>query len=128
MEDRFFLRLLFVVSILFAWVLWPFFGAILWAVVFTILFMRANRWLTARFGRRRTLGALATVVAVVVLVILPLMLVGSLLARQAAAVYEQMRSREIDFESYARRIFEALPSWASTILDQHGLTDSAALQ
>jgi predicted PurR-regulated permease PerM len=128
MESRFFLWLLLTVSLLFAWILWPFFGAILWAVVFAILFMRVNRRLMARFEGRRTLASLATTLGVVVLVILPLMLVGSLLAQQAAGVYAKMRSREIDFEHYARRIFEALPSWATTILDQYGLTDFAALQ
>ena len=128
MEARFFLWLLLAVSILFAWILWPFFGAILWAVVFAILFVRVNRRLTRGFGERRTLASIATVLRVLVLVILPLMLVGSMLVRQAAGVYERMRSGEIDFGLYARQIFDALPSWATGILDQNGLTDFAALQ
>ena len=128
MEARFFLWLLLAVSILFAWILWPFFGAILWAVVFALLFMRVNRRLTRSFGERRTLASIATVLLVLVLVILPMMLVGSMLAQQAAGVYERMRSREIDFALYARQVFDALPSWATSVLDQYGLTDFAALQ
>ena len=87
-EQRFFLWLLLVVSILFALVLWPFFGAVLWAVVFAILFMRINRRLTGRLGERRNVASLLTLGMVIVLVILPLMLVGSMLVQEAASVVE----------------------------------------
>jgi predicted PurR-regulated permease PerM len=127
-EERFFLGLLVVVSIAFAWILWPFFAAILWAVVFAILFARPNKRLTARLRGRRNVAALATLALVLVLVILPLMWVGSMLVQEAAEVYQRMKSGEIDFGRYARRIHEALPSWATAALDRFGLTDFAALQ
>lgn len=128
LEDRFFLWLLLVVSILFAWILWPFFAAVLWAVVFAILFMRLNRRLVARLGGRRNLASLLTLGLVLLLVILPLMIVGSMLVQEASGVVERIRSGEIDFGRYARQVFETLPGWATSVLDRFGLTDFAAIQ
>ena len=127
-EERFFLWLLVVVSLLFAWIMWPFSAAILWAVVFAILFMRLNRRLTARMGGRRTWASLVTLVLVLVAVILPLMIVASMLVQEASGTYERMRSREIDFGQYARQIYDALPSWITSVLDRFGLGDFAAIQ
>jgi len=127
-EQRFFLWLLLVVSILFALVLWPFFGAVLWAVVFAILFMRINRRLTGRLGGRRNVASLLTLGMVVVLVILPLMLVGSMLVQETANVVERVRSGELDFARYGRQILEALPAWATTLLDRFGLSNLGQIQ
>ena len=128
LEERFFLWLLLVVSILFAWILWPFFAALLWAVVFAILFMRLNRRLTRRIGGRRNVASLLTLLLVLVVVILPLMLVGSMLVQEAASVMERVRSGELDFARYARQVIEALPAWATSLLQRFGLTDFASIQ
>ena len=127
-EERFFIWLLVVVSILFAWILWPFFGAVLWAVVFAIVFAKVNRRVTTRMGGRRTLAALATLTIALVVVILPLLLVASMLLEEAGDLYERMRSGEIDFGRYARQIYDALPGWVTSVLDRFGLTNFAALQ
>lgn len=37
-EDSTLILLLIAVSLAFAWILWPFFGAILWAIVFATVF------------------------------------------------------------------------------------------
>jgi predicted PurR-regulated permease PerM len=128
LEDRFFLWLLLAVSLLFALILWPFFAAVLWALVFVIIFMPLNRRLTARLGGRRALASLATVMVVLVTVILPLMAITSMLVQEASATYARMRSREIDFALYAQQVVDALPGWATTILNTFGLTDFAAIQ
>jgi len=128
LEERFFLWLLLVVSALFALILWPFFAALLWAVVFAILFMRLNRRLIQRLGGRRNVASLLTLLLVLVVVILPLMLVGSLLVQEAAGMVERVRSGEINFARYARQVFDALPGWATSLLERFGLTDFAAIQ
>jgi hypothetical protein len=38
LEDKAFLVLLVVVTLAFAWILWPFFGAVLWGVILAIVF------------------------------------------------------------------------------------------
>lgn len=128
LEERFFLWLLAAVSVLFAWILWPFFAAVLWAVVFAILFVRLNRRLTARLRGRRNLAAALSLALVLVLVILPLMLVGSMLVQEAAGIVERVRSGEIDFGRYARQVVEALPGWATHLLERFGMADFAAIQ
>src|SRR5687768_12805271 len=96
-QDRAFLVLLVAVTLAFAWLLEPFFGAILWAAVIAILFMPLQRRLAVRFKGREGLAATVTLLAVLVILILPLALLTSALVQEAAAVYARMRSGEIDF-------------------------------
>jgi predicted PurR-regulated permease PerM len=127
-EDRAFVFLLLAVSLAFAWILRPYFGAVLWATILAIVFTPLFRRLSKSMRPRRTLAALATVLIIVVLVILPLTLVTSLLLQEASGLYEKLQSGEIDFGRYFRQIFDALPSWATRHLDRFGLTDVGSLQ
>ena len=127
-EDTAFVWLLAAISIAFAWILWPFAGAILWGAVLAILFIPLNRRLERRFGGRANLAALATLGIVLLIVILPLTLLGAALVKEAAGVYERMQSGEIDFGRYFRQVFDALPSWVLGFLERYGLTDFEAVQ
>lgn len=60
-DDMGFAALLMVVSLLFAWILWPFFGAILWAVVTAIVFVPVNQRVTRAMPDKPSLAALVTV-------------------------------------------------------------------
>ena len=42
------------------WILWPFFGAILWGFIIALLSTPLNRWLIRRFNFRSTPAALLT--------------------------------------------------------------------
>jgi len=75
-EDRTFLALIVVVSLAFAWVLLPFFGAILWALIAAILFEPLNRRLLAKFRGHPNLAALVTLLVIVAMVILPAITLG----------------------------------------------------
>jgi len=127
-QDRFFLVLLFVVTVAFAAMLQPFAGAILWAAVIALLFMPLQRRLVARWRGREGLAALATLLVVLVVLILPLALLGGALVQEASGVYARMRSGEIDFGRYAQQVFDALPAWATSVLDRFGLFDLAAIR
>ncbi len=127
-EDTAFTWLLLLVSIAFAWILWPFYGAVLWAVVGAILFAPLQRRLVTRFRGRRTLAALATLTLVLLIVVLPLILLSAALVSEATGLYARMKSGEVDFARYARQVFDALPAWAVGLLDRQGLTDFAAVQ
>lgn len=59
-QDRMFLLLVAVVSAAFAWVLWPIFGAVFWAVILGIVFAPLYRRLCAAMNDRRTTAALLT--------------------------------------------------------------------
>lgn len=126
--ERNFGILLVLVSIAFVAVLWPFLGAILWGVVLAVLFLPLHRRLRARLGGRETIAALATVFVVIALVIIPFAMLATVLVKQAAGVYARVQSGEIDVGAFFRQVFEALPGWATSVLDRFGLTDYTAVQ
>ena len=116
------------VSVAMAWILWPFYGTILWGTVIALLFAPLYRCLLPRCRQRRTLAALATLLAVLVLVVLPLTLITAALTREAAGVYQRLQSGELNPTLYFRGVFDALPGWITALLDRFGLVDFATLQ
>ena len=50
----------FAQSLLFGWILWPFSGAILWAIVFAVVFAPLQRRLVRTLGGRVNTAALLT--------------------------------------------------------------------
>ena len=126
--DRPFTLFLIIVSIAFAWILWPFYGAILWATIIAILFSPLHRRLMRSTGQRRNLATLATVVIIVVVVIAPLTVVAGLLVEEASGVYQRIRSGELNFGRYFQQVLDALPPAAVRLLDRFGLTDLGDVQ
>ncbi|MDP1647665.1 MAG: AI-2E family transporter [Rubrivivax sp.] len=128
LENRALLLLLFAVSLAFGWILLPFYGTILWACIIALLFAPVYRWLLVRLKRRRTPAALLTLLIVLVLVIVPLVLIGTALAREAMGVYARVQSGEWTPALYFHRIFDAMPAWTKALLDRFGLFDFDTLQ
>jgi predicted PurR-regulated permease PerM len=128
LEDKIFLFLIFAVSLAFAWILWPFYGAILWGTVIAIVFVPLYRRLLSSMRQRRTLAALATVTIILVLVILPLTLITALLVQEGASVYERIQSGELNFGRYFQQVLDAMPAWVTNLLDRFGLTNLRVVQ
>lgn len=128
LENRALLLLLFAVSLAFGWILLPFYGPILWACIIALLFAPVYRRLLARLKGQRTSAALLTLLIVLVLVIVPLVLIGAALAREAIAVYERLQSGELTPALYFHRIFDAMPAWTKGLLNRFGLVDFDTLQ
>ena len=128
LEDKTFLFLVVVVSLAFAWILWPFFGAILWGTILAILFAPLYRRLVDFMKQRRAMAALATVTIVLLIVILPLTLIGALLVQEGLSVYEKIQSGELNPGRYFQQVLGALPAWVSNVIDRFGLTNLGALQ
>jgi hypothetical protein len=59
-EHQGFLLLLTAVTLAFAWVLYPFYGAVLWAIVVAVLFAPVYRWLLQPMQGRPSLAAALT--------------------------------------------------------------------
>jgi predicted PurR-regulated permease PerM len=116
------LRVLLVgVSAAFVWILLPFYGTVLWGVIIALLFAPLNRWLLPRMKQRRNLAALTTMLAALVVVVLPAVLVGASLAREAAQLYARIESGELRPADTLRGIFNALPEWINDLLTRFGL-------
>lgn len=127
-EDRTFLALVALVTIAFAWVLQPFYGAILWGLVVAILFNPVNLRLRKALGRRNGLASVVTVLLVIIIVILPLILISASLTQQASGLYRRVQSGELDLVLYLQHVLDALPGWAREILNYFGLNDLDAMR
>lgn len=128
LEGRVLLLLLAGASLAFVWILLPFYGAILWGTVIALLFAPLNRRLLPRLGQRRTLAALLTLLAALVVLVIPFALLTAALAREAAGLYARLRSGELQPGRFFHGIFDALPGWVTNLLDRAGLVDFATLQ
>lgn len=120
--------LLALVTLALGLILWPFYGAILWGVIIALLFAPLNHWLLARMHHRRTPTALLTLLIVLVIVVLPLAALAAALANEAALVYARLQSGDINPALYFRGVFDALPSWVTSVLDRFGLVSFNTLQ
>lgn len=128
LQDRTFLLLLVGITLAFVWILWPYFGAILWAGILAILFRPLYRRLRTRMGDRPSLAALVTLLAIVLIVIIPGAVIGAMLLQEGLALYQRIQSGELDLARYARQAFEGLPAWLTGLLDRFGLASLAGVQ
>jgi predicted PurR-regulated permease PerM len=128
LEDKTFLLLIIAVSLAFAWILWPFYGAVLWGAVLAIVFAPLYRRLSLSMRQQRNLAALATVMIIVVIVILPLTLITASLVQEASGLYEKLQSGELNLAGNFQQIVDTLPTWAVNLLDRFGLTNLAGVQ
>jgi predicted PurR-regulated permease PerM len=85
LEDNTLLFLVVVVSLVFAWILWPFFGAVLWAAVLAIVFAPLHRRLLRSMPKQGNLAALIIVLIILALVILPLTVTAAALVDEAVS-------------------------------------------
>src|SRR6185295_14811371 len=120
-EDKAFSWLLAAVSVAFAIIIWPLFGAVLWAVVFAIVCAPLFRWLRRSFGGRGSLAAATTLVLILVVVIVPMILITASMVREASALYERIKSGGLG--NYVRGLFDLLPGWMTRLLEQLGMPD-----
>lgn len=120
--------LLWGVTLAMAWILQPFFGAVLWGGIIALLFRPLYRRLLPRLRGRQTLAALLTLAAVLLVVVLPFGLLTASLAREAAALYEQLQSGALRPGQVLRSLFDALPPQVTALLSRFGLQDFDTLQ
>lgn len=112
----------------FALILWPFLGAVLWAVFIAIVFEPLHARVREQVGPRPTVAALLTLGLIVTIVILPLVLVGIAVVQEAAVAVQMVRSGELNFAAYLQQVFELLPEWARNLLGRLGIVNLAGLQ
>ncbi len=109
LERRSFLILLGLISLLFALVLRPFWSAIFWAMVVTVLFAPMQMRLLPRLGQRRSLTALITLLTLSVIVIIPVLALLSAFIQQGAAFYAMIESRQIEPAQFIDQVVNAIP-------------------
>jgi predicted PurR-regulated permease PerM len=120
LEQRSFLMLLILVTLLFLFLLKPFWGAIFWACIIGLLFYPLNRRFLKSWGQRPSLAALATLVVCVVICIVPAMFVLGSFLQEGAGLYQQLQSGDLDLGNRIERIREAFPA-AQLLLERLNL-------
>lgn len=120
MERNTFLLLLVLVTLLFFWLLMPFFGAIFWAMALTVLFLPLQQKLGRRFQLGPNMAALATLLCCVVIVVLPVVVVVASGVQQGVDLYGKLESGEINYDAYVDRAKATFPQVIG-LLDRVGI-------
>jgi predicted PurR-regulated permease PerM len=129
LHNRTFLLLLIAVSIAFGWILWPFYGTILWSVILAIIFAPWHRRLLAIMGgHRRNLAAFATLLLCIVIAIVPVIVITGSLVEEGATLYQQIKSGHLNVGLYFERVITALPAVLRKVLDRLDLTNIESIQ
>ena len=126
--NRIFLLLLFCVSIGFFAILWPFMGAVFWAVVLAILFQPIYRYFCGKLIGRPNLATFLTLLICLVIVIFPIVLIIISLIQETTTIYGHMSSGQLDFGNYFQQINAAMPYWMGQLLDRFHLTTASEIQ
>lgn len=117
------------VTLAFLWIVSPYAGAILWSIVFAILFTGMKDRIANRMGGRNGFASLLTLLVIVALVIVPFILLAVLVLGEAAELYQRIVAGGVDLGSFVGNVLAALPGWAQTLLQRVGLgTQSEALE
>jgi predicted PurR-regulated permease PerM len=128
LEDGGFFAVVLIVTLLFAWLLAPFFGAILWSLVAAILFEPLTRRLSVRLGNHRNSAALLMLLTLLALFVIPALLIGVALVNEAASLYMRIREGQIDLNGMFNDVRMALPSRARVMVDQYATADFESLR
>jgi len=122
-EDRSFMVVVAIVTLLFAWLISSYFGAILWGLVAAILFEPMAQRLAKRLNGRRGVAAMLMLLMIIALIVLPALFLGSSLVQEAASLYERIRTGQIDIPAMLNHLRDALPFSVRRFIDRQGLTD-----
>jgi predicted PurR-regulated permease PerM len=115
LETRTFLLFLFVVSLGFMMILKPFFGTIFWACAITIIFFPMQNWLLQYFNGRPNTSAALTLLACVLIVVLPVAFIVSSVVAEGASYYKLLESGEVDPAQYIEQVRTAFPAVQQTL-------------
>jgi len=109
METKAFLWLLLLVSAGFFLVVLPFFGPILWATAVAIIFYPMQVRLLDKLPRRKNLTALITLLACIIIVVLPVIFVIVSVVAEGMKLYELLDSGDLDIGQMVRNLSDTYP-------------------
>lgn len=128
-EYRVFLFLLVLVSLAFAWIILPFYGAIFWAIALAILFHPVQLYFQRRFGGNHpNLSTSLTLLVCVIVAVLPITIISILLIQEGAALYTQLEAGEIDFAGLLEDFRNRLPEPLQQLMERFGLDSRRGLR
>lgn len=97
------------VTAAFLWLLLPYYGGVLWAVIFAIVFRPLNAWLLARTGGRRNLAAGLCLLACIFIVLIPGGIVLQSLLDEVNRLYNRAEPGAFDSAAAIQSLWDNLP-------------------
>lgn len=117
--------LLALVTIAFAWLLIPYYTAVLWAVILAVIFFPVQQYLVRILNGRYNLAAFLSVLMCVCLVIIPMLVIFSSLVQEGNSLYQRLSTRQFDLNAYLNSIISILPDTLEDWLKRFELGDFA---
>src|SRR6476646_5502381 len=111
LQDRALLWLVLFVTGLFAVILWPLSGALLWAIFLAIVFSLLQERSVTACGGRRGWAAFATLLVIVVSVMLPMALLMVSVSHEATSLYQRVKGGDIRMAEAFQHVVDLLPAW-----------------
>lgn len=119
-EQSTFLLFLTIVTLLFLWLMKPFFAPIFWACAIALLFFPTQLRLAEQWGNRPNLIALTTLLLCVVVLVIPVLLILSSFVAEGAQLYARIDSGELGVRAYVERLRDTVP-FVQRIMDSLNL-------
>lgn len=123
-EQKNFFWLLIIITVAFVWLLWPFFGALFWSAILAMVFLPLQNKFLKITHQKRNLSALLCWTTILLIVILPAIVIGISLIKEATELYLKIQSGELNISQRLRDMHQATPPWIINILNQVGITDT----
>lgn len=120
LQHGFFLGLLLLVTLAFLGLIQDFLMPIFWAVVLATLFHPIFRWWEQQWDRRSALASVSTILTIIVIVVVPLFLVGVLVATEASEFYQRLANGQVDLPVTADELRQLVPA-AADLLERFGV-------
>lgn len=98
------------------WLLLPYYGGVLWAVIFAILFQPLYRWLLTQLRGRRNLAAALCLLFCIVMVVIPGAIILDSLLQEATALFARAETLEFDTTAVVRAVWDGLPTFVIRML------------
>ena len=100
---------------------------VFWAAVLATVFFPLQRRYVARFGGRKSLAAVATILTIVGLVVMPISLAGLAMSREAMQLHDEITSGAIDVRA-PLRFLERVTPLANEYLGRFGVDIEGMVQ
>lgn len=120
-ERRSFILALALVSVVFALVLKPFWGAIFWACAVAVIFFPLQEKLKSIFGEKPNRAALSTLMVALFIVVLPVLGIAYSFVQEGLSFYQKLDSGKVNPGEFFEEIRTAFP-FINDLLAQFDIT------
>ena len=120
-EKRIFFILLAFITVLFAYILQPFFFAIFWAVLIASIFAPLYKFINKKIKNPNLCAGITLIVCIIICLILPVGLLIDLLIIESIDIYQSLNSTSSNWQKILSEMLKSLsntPIFANLNLDQ----------